>query len=351
MQHSGVEDGVNASKEPLLSDPITQEYLSRNLEPLLGDLGPQVVSVSSGSVIDTWPDPLPLVAQVAAEAYPLDALPDIIRAAVEEVQAFTKAPIPMVASSALAALSVAVQAHIDVKRADKLSGPVNLFLLTIADSGEHKSTCDGFFSSPIKDYDREQAELEAWTTTLCAQVAAWKAEQEGLLAAIKQAVKSGKPVKGKSVEDLKKELLTLELDKPEPPRVPNLGRGDDTPENLAYVLAHEWPSAGVITAEAGIVFGSHGMGTDSVMRNMVFLNTLWDGGTHTVGRRTSESFIVRGARLTMGLQVQEATLRSFFDHPKGWHEARVSLPGFWWRGPNRHKAFVPSPNHRTRGLR
>ena len=110
------------------------------------------------------------------------------------------------------------------------------------------------------------------------QVAAWKAEQEGLLAAIKQAVKSGKPVKGKSVEDLKKELLTLELDKPEPPRVPNLGRGDDTPENLAYVLAHEWPSAGVITAEAGIVFGSHGMGTDSVMRNMAFLNTLWDGG-------------------------------------------------------------------------
>ena len=99
------------------------------------------------------------MAQVAAEAYPLDALPDIIRAAVEEVQAFTKAPIPMVASSALAALSVAVQAHIDVKRADKLSGPVNLFLLTIADSGERKSTCDGFFSSPIKDYDREQAEL------------------------------------------------------------------------------------------------------------------------------------------------------------------------------------------------
>jgi putative DNA primase/helicase len=53
------------------------------------------------------------------------------------------------------------------------------------------------------------------------------------------------------------------------------------------------------------------MGKDSVMRNLALLNTLWDGGTHSVGRRTSESFIVKGARLTVGLQVQEAALREF----------------------------------------
>ncbi len=38
-----------------------------------------------------------------------------------------------------------------------------------------------------------------------------------------------------------------------------------------------------------------------------------DGGEHKVGRRTSESFTVRGARLVTGLQVQEEALRSFFE--------------------------------------
>jgi putative DNA primase/helicase len=37
MQHSGVEDVVKASKELLMSDPGEQEYLSRNLDPLLAD--------------------------------------------------------------------------------------------------------------------------------------------------------------------------------------------------------------------------------------------------------------------------------------------------------------------------
>jgi putative DNA primase/helicase len=132
------------------------------------------------------------------------------------------------------------------------------------------------------------------------------------LAAIKQAAKTGK-----STDTLQETLHELEGDKPEPPRVPKLLRGDDTPENLAWVLARQWPSAGVMTAEAGLVLGAHGMGAESVMRNLGLLNILWDGGTLAIGRRTSESFTVRGARLTMGLQVQEATLRSFFDRSKG----------------------------------
>lgn len=44
----------------------------------------------------TWPDPQPLAAKVDPEPYPLDALPLPIRAAVEEVAGFVKAPVPMV---------------------------------------------------------------------------------------------------------------------------------------------------------------------------------------------------------------------------------------------------------------
>jgi putative DNA primase/helicase len=255
-----------------------------------------------------WPPPQPLAAKVEPEPYPLDALPDTIRAAVIEVQAFTKAPVPMVAGAALAALSLAIQSYADIKRADKLHSPVGLFLLTIADSGERKSTCDGFFTSAIRDYQAEQAELaKPEQEKHRAKLSAWEAKRTGMLDAIKQASKGSK-----STAHIERDLHQHEQDKPEAPRVPKLLRGDDTPENLAFVLAREWPAAGAISAEGGIIFGSHGMGSESAMRNLALLNILWDGGTLDIGRRSKESFSVKGARLTVALQVQEPTLREFF---------------------------------------
>jgi putative DNA primase/helicase len=263
----------------------------------------------TGSDSEGWAEPLPLVAKVAAEPYPLDALPDGIRAAIEEVQAFTKAPIALVVSSALGALSLGAQAYIDMKRAERLQGPSSLFLLTIADSGERKSTCDGFFSSSIRQYQEEQAELmKPVLERHKAEMDAWTAERDGLLSAIKDARK-----KGTSTDELRSDLAALQRDEPKRPRVPMLLLGDETPENLSWVLSQQWPSGGVMSSEAGLIFGAHAMGKDSIMRNLGLLNLLWDGGTHRVGRRTSESFTLKGARLTVALQIQEATLRSFFD--------------------------------------
>jgi putative DNA primase/helicase len=262
---------------------------------------------------NSWSDPQPLAAKVGAEPYPVDALPDTIRAAVEEVAGFVKAPIPLVASSALAALSLACQAHIDAKRAERLQGPVGLFMLTIADSGERKSTCDGFFTSAIRQHQEEQTEaMKPAIKKHEADLAAWEAERDGILSAIKGAGKSGKPT-----DRLRSDLAHLQEERPKAPRVPRLILGDETPENLAWSLSKQWPSAGVLSSEAGVVFGSHGMGKDSAMRNLALLNVLWDGGAHSIGRRTSESFTVRGARLTMGLMVQETTLREYFSRSGG----------------------------------
>jgi putative DNA primase/helicase len=260
-----------------------------------------------------WPEPQPLTAKVEPEDYPMDALPDAIRAAVIEVQGFTKAPVPMVASSALAALSLAIQAYADVKRAEKLTGPVGLFLLTIADSGERKSTCDGFFTKAIRDYEAQQAEAaKPIVKVYKAAIEAWEAERDGIISAIKQAGKTAKPVNGKDIKVLRAELADHQHRQPEPPRIPRLIYADATPEALAYAMANQWPSGGVVSAEGGIVFGSHGMGKDSVMRNLAMLNQLWDGNSLTIDRRTSESFTVEGARLTVALQVQEPMLREFF---------------------------------------
>ncbi|MBX9915828.1 MAG: DUF3987 domain-containing protein [Nitrosomonas sp.] len=237
-----------------------------------------------------------MTAKIKPEPYPIDALPGTIRAAVEEVSGFVKAPLPLVASSALAALSLACQAHVDVKRADRLRGPSALFSLIIADSGERKTTCDGFFTSPIRQYQVEQAEaMKPEIEEYHAKIAAWEAERDGLLSAIKESSKKGKPT-----DKLRAELVELEHDKLEPPRIPRLLYADTTPEALAYGLAKQWPSAGIMSSEAGVVLGSHGMGKESIMKNLGMLNQLWVGNSLDIDRRTPESLTVRGARLIIG---------------------------------------------------
>jgi len=237
----------------------------------------------------------------------------------------------------LGALSLAIQTHCDIKRAERLTGPVGLFMLSIADSGERKTTCDGFFTSAIRQYEAEQTELAApLLKDFAAALAAWNAEREGILSAIKDAGK-----KGKAVAELRDNLTQLEHNKPEPPRIPRLILGDETPENLAYTLAKNWPSAGVVSSEAGVVFGAHGMGKDSVMRNMALLNVLWDGGSLSIGRRTSESFTVQGARLTVALQIQEATLRVFFDKSGGLARGTGFLARFLVAWPESTQGYRP----------
>jgi putative DNA primase/helicase len=291
-----------------------------------------------------WPKPQPLTAKVAPESYPLDALPKTIRAAVEEVAGFVKAPLPLVASSALAALSLAAQAHVDVQRADRLQGPVGLFLLTIADSGERKSTCDGFFSKSVRDYEATKAEAaKPSLADYRAAMDAWEARRGGIKEKIRLLAKEDK-----STAQQEAALRDLERHKPEAPRVPRLLYADATPEALAFGLARQWPSGGVVSAEAGVVFGAHGMGKDSAMRNLALLNVLWDGGSLAIDRRSGESFTVQGARLTVALQVQEATLREFFARSGALARGTGFLARFlvaWPESTQGYRPFTEAPPH------
>ena len=51
----------------------------------------EVVEVVEASALD-WSELQPLVAQIDAEQYPIDALPVAVRLAVQEVAGFVKAP-------------------------------------------------------------------------------------------------------------------------------------------------------------------------------------------------------------------------------------------------------------------
>ena len=147
----------------------------------------------------------------------------------------------------------------------------------------------------------EIAKLEAAT-------AVFEAKKAGILEAIKHKRRRTQDTAGEE-----RELEALVGQTPVPPLVPRLLYADATPEALAHALATGWPSGGVLSAEAGAVFGAHGMGQDTILRNLALLNVLWDGGEMAIDRRSKSSFVLRGRRLTFGLMVQPEALRGFLE--------------------------------------
>ena len=114
------------------------------------------------------------------------------------------------------------------------------------------------------------------------------------------------------------------------------------------MLGVGWPVGGVLSSEAGIVFGGHAMGKESVMRNLSLLNTLWGAETLTIDRRTVESFTLRGARLTMGLAVQSETVRAFLENTKGLARGIGFLARFliaWPESTQGERMYQDPPEH------
>jgi hypothetical protein len=87
-------------------------------------------TVLDNGYVVAWKQPIPLQTPEFSDEYPVEDLPEIIRAAVIEVQADTQAPPALVAASALSVVSTVVQGYVSVERKEGLDGPVSLYLLT-----------------------------------------------------------------------------------------------------------------------------------------------------------------------------------------------------------------------------
>jgi hypothetical protein len=136
-------------------------------------------------------DPMPLLRKTSpATEFPVSALGDLAGDAVVAIHAATMAPMPMCATSILAAMSLATQAHADVELAHGNSSisPLSLFCLVVAQSGERKSTVDRLATKPVRDREEElrQAHMTAMGNYENA-LAAWDAARKGALKTVKGA--------------------------------------------------------------------------------------------------------------------------------------------------------------------
>ena len=292
-------------------------HRSRGLEAVRDSIA--AAQAPAGGYVDTggvamergmeWPEPEPLTEPLDAKPYPDEALPRILRDAVRQAQAFVQAPMALVACSALSALSLAAQGLANVRRDHQLVGPISLYLLAVADSGERKTTCDAIFCPALRDWETgRRQEMSPEIAKLEAATAVFEAKKAGIVEAIKHKRRRAQDTAGEE-----RELESLVGHAPVPPLIPRLLYADATPEALAHALATGWPSGGVLSAEAGAVFGAHGMGQDTILRNLALLNVLWDGGEMAIDRRSKPSFVLRGRRLTFGLMVQPEALRDFLE--------------------------------------
>ena len=76
------------------------------------------------------------------------------------------------------ALSLAAQGQVDVARNSHLRGPVSLFGLIVADSGERKTSVDTFLINAVRKYESTQDNAsESRKRQYAAQLAGWNSKK------------------------------------------------------------------------------------------------------------------------------------------------------------------------------
>lgn len=250
-----------------------------------------------------YPDVLDIVGQVPSKPYPLDQLPEQFRRAVSEAQAIVKSPVAMLACSAIAAGSIAVQGLVKVRTLKKLVMPVGLFMLTEAESGERKSSGEKSFTPFMDRWTAEQlAKLQDKQADYEADVAAWKAQIKGCELRIQKLVKDT-PEDTAGLEALKTELNRLHHNEPTKPPIPKIRHTDITVEALVKSLKN-FPAVAILTAEGAQFFGSVAFQSGNASNFMAKCNSAYSDEAIDVSRSGDGSAMLNNIAMTLHVSVQ-----------------------------------------------
>lgn len=223
--------------------------------------------------------------------YPIDALGPL-RPAAEAVHLATQAPMALCAQSVLGAAALAVQARHDVVLPGGGRKPLTQLFVSIAESGERKTSVDRIALRAVYQVE------EKWREQNVELMVGYLADLAGWKEAVEKAKKSGKGDRAV----IRSELLSIGSEPPPPPH-PMLLIADPTPEALVLHLAGR-PWGGVFTAEGGILVGGSAFNDESRMRTGALLNTLWDGEPIRRRRVSTGSTFLPGRRCSAHVMLQ-----------------------------------------------
>lgn len=239
-------------------------------------------------------DPLPLFPDLPKPSkYPVAALGELLGGAVMGIADKIRVPTEMAAQSVLSVAAYAAQAQADVSLPFGQDRPLSLFALTIASSGDRKTSCDNEALRPVRMMEETLKE---------AFVAEWKEHRlaKAAWAISKKKIESDGAKHGPDVLRSKLEALG---DEPLEPLSPYLTHDNLTMEGLAK----NWPlfraSLAISTSEGGMFTGGHSMNEENRRRTASDLARLWDGQAPR-RLRASDSAMLEGRRLSMHLLIQ-----------------------------------------------
>lgn len=234
-----------------------------------------------------------------AHPFPIEALGPLKDAALA-IQYRTQAPLAMCANSALAAVTLAAQAQRDVVLPGGGRKPLTAIFVSIAESGERKSSVDRVALAAVYLVEQE-----------------WRQQSEGEQLAYfnsKAAWDSARDKVKRSKTDMATMRTALDALGPEPkmPPHPMLLVADPTPEALTLHLAQGRPMAGVFTAEGGLLIGGAAFNDEASMRTAALFNILWDGDPIRRLRVGTGAKFLPGRRCSAHIMLQPVVAERLF---------------------------------------
>jgi Protein of unknown function (DUF3987) len=235
--------------------------------------------------------------------YPLDALGSILGDAAKQLAYHVQVPEGIAAQSVLSAASLIAQAHINVQRGNIGIGPVSIFSLSVAESGDRKSTVDRLALAPIRFYENKRLlEMSDKEKRYKSELDSWTIRRNNLIKAYSNG--NAEMSEAKHAE-LTEKLIHLEQIKPIAPPRPNITFSEPTAEGIWKHYIEGDPSAGLFSDEGISFFEGHGMNDESRGRTIHMLSKLWDGDTITRTRGAAgESGTLAQRRLSAHLMIQ-----------------------------------------------
>jgi hypothetical protein len=240
------------------------------------------------------------------EPYPVEALGPLAAACAAIAEGGQIEP-AMAGQCLLSAAALLTQSRANVRTLAGIK-PLSLFLVTVGESGDGKSTADDTALHSIHHHQRKATALHR---DLCDE---W--EQ-------------------RCMERTKKDP------KPDKPREPYLLTRDGTVEGIRRGFAEGLPSQGVFTAEAAVMLAGYGMNADNRAKTAGAFNALWDDGEISVSRSLTGRLQLYDRRLSLHWLIQPDAATEAINDPL------LSNIGFWprflvaWPAPSKPRKANP----------
>lgn len=234
--------------------------------------------------------------------FPMDAFPNVLKNSVLAIYDKTQAPIAICAQSVLAAVTLAAQGLADVKLPMGLVKPISNYFITVAESGERKTSTDSLALAPIHLFEEQLTqnyivEKHQWDI----EYAAWQAQQTQILHDKKRY----------SSQEAKQIALSTLCAPKAQPLSPMLTCSEPTFEGLCRYMVHGQPRIGIFSAEGGQFIGGHGMREENKLKTAAAFSELWDGTDIKRVRGGDGVIILPGRRVCMHLMIQPGVARIF----------------------------------------